>query len=165
METDADLAVGPVGLFKTGEEGLLSSHELPVGDAVQVGRAVRDIGRSALARIDHRSGALQVHRLVSTVLSLRMTDDERADTRRTARLLLSWQPPGPALTGHLLASGAAEDTDHGVRRAVRAQLEWLALNGMTEEGRQLLRVADETGSHLDGGRPWRDGTATDGPAR
>jgi len=46
-------------------------------DPIKLGRAVREIGRYALARIDHRKSTIQVHRLVQRVLIEQMNSAER----------------------------------------------------------------------------------------
>ncbi|MCX5173370.1 FxSxx-COOH system tetratricopeptide repeat protein [Streptomyces antibioticus] len=112
---------------------------LPATDPIRLGRAVRALNRYSLARIDHRADSVQVHRLVGIAVTHRMPPAERHDIRRTAWRLLAAQPPGAHLTDHLIASGAAAATEESVRSAVRAQLEWLASNGATEDERRLSR--------------------------
>ncbi len=58
-------------------------------DRLKLNEAIRDINRFALARIDHRTDSVEVHRLVGTVLVGRMSDGERERMRRAARLILA----------------------------------------------------------------------------
>lgn len=58
-------------------------------DPMKLGRAIRDINRYSLAKIDHRKNTLQLHRLVQLVLRERMTDQQKRDIRHGAQLLLA----------------------------------------------------------------------------
>ncbi|MFD0317551.1 FxSxx-COOH system tetratricopeptide repeat protein [Streptomyces flavalbus] len=113
------------------------------GDALLLSRAIRALNRHSLARVDHRAGTLQVHRLVSTLLRDSMSAEERATSRHTARALTTLMPPDRTRTAHLLACQAAESSDPAVRSAVLEQLRWLAENGMTEDGHRLAEAARE----------------------
>jgi hypothetical protein len=91
-------------------------------DPIQLGRAIREINRYALARIDHAKNTIQMHRLVQAVLVERMTPDERVAMRHSAHQLLgtnnpqqplerdSW-PRYAELYPHLVASGAITDAE------------------------------------------------------
>jgi len=43
----------------------------------RLGKAIRDIQRYGLARVDHRTNTVQLHRLVNVVLVARMTPSQR----------------------------------------------------------------------------------------
>jgi tetratricopeptide (TPR) repeat protein len=67
-------------------------------DAMRLSRAIRDINRYGLAKIDHRNDTLQLHRLVQLVLRNRMDPQHQAEMRHGAHLLLaSHDPNGPLL--------------------------------------------------------------------
>jgi tetratricopeptide (TPR) repeat protein len=91
-------------------------------DPIQLGRAIREINRYALARIDHAKNTVQMHRLVQAVLIERMTPEERVAMRRSAHQLLGVNNPEEPkdrdnwplyqeLYPHLAASNAITDAD------------------------------------------------------
>ncbi|MFG3231557.1 FxSxx-COOH system tetratricopeptide repeat protein [Streptomyces antibioticus] len=147
LQVCSQLASAPVprSLFLAAGGEHAGPDALPATDPIRLGRAVRALNRYSLARIDHRADSVQVHRLVGIAVTHRMPPAERHDIRRTAWRLLAAQPPGAHLTDHLIASGAAAATEESVRSAVRAQLEWLASNGATEDERRLSREVYGTG--------------------
>ncbi|WP_244210870.1 FxSxx-COOH system tetratricopeptide repeat protein [Amycolatopsis kentuckyensis] len=63
-------------------------------DPMRLGRAIRDINRYSLAKIDHRSNTLLLHRLVQLVLRERMSEQHRTEMRHGAHLLLAKMDPG-----------------------------------------------------------------------
>jgi hypothetical protein len=84
---------------------------------MRLNRAIRDINRYALARVNHRTNSIQMHRLIQAVLNDRMSEPERESMRSSAHLLLASgdrnDPNSPAnwrsyaeLYPHLEASGA-----------------------------------------------------------
>ncbi|MET0233418.1 MAG: FxSxx-COOH system tetratricopeptide repeat protein [Kibdelosporangium sp.] len=65
-------------------------------DPMQLARAIRDINRYGLAKIDHRNNTLQLHRLVQTVLRNRMSPRQLEEMRHGAHLLLAnFDPKDP----------------------------------------------------------------------
>jgi hypothetical protein len=62
-------------------------------DPVELGLVTREIGRLALARIDHRSNSLQMHRLVQAVLFNQMSPQEQEDTYHLTHVLLAAADP------------------------------------------------------------------------
>lgn len=98
-----------------------------LADPIDLGRAIREIVRYSLARIDHRSDTLQLHRLVQLVLRNKLQPDDQERVRHTAHLLLANQDPRkpdaveswPAyaeMLPHIRAMDARNCTDHWVRR-------------------------------------------------
>ncbi|MEU0877404.1 FxSxx-COOH system tetratricopeptide repeat protein [Lentzea sp. NPDC005914] len=63
-------------------------------DPIKLNRAVREISRYSLAKIDHRNNTLQLHRLVQAVLKNRLPADEQRDLRHTVHVLLANGDPG-----------------------------------------------------------------------
>ncbi|MEV6838145.1 FxSxx-COOH system tetratricopeptide repeat protein [Streptomyces sp. NPDC051133] len=117
-------------------------------DPVKLGRAVREIGRYALARIDHRQNTVQMHRLVQRVLIEQMNPQERAVMRHAAHQLLSHADPRnprraaywqrySSLLSHLRASNAVECEDPWVRRLVLNQVQFLRARGQHAEALEL----------------------------
>ena len=113
----------------TGVRNIPVSPELErlLGDPIQLGRAIREIGRYSLARIDHRTNTIQLHRLVQTVLRNKLDPDEQERVRHSGHLLLAngdpdqpdlvehWQRYGELLP-HVRAVRAMDCTDDWARR-------------------------------------------------
>ncbi|MFI8306666.1 FxSxx-COOH system tetratricopeptide repeat protein [Streptomyces sp. NPDC085927] len=113
------------------------------GNPLAVSRAIRAINRHALARIDHRTATIQLHRLLSHVLRDSMPDSDRDSSRRRARSLAASLPPSHSRTAHLLACRAAESRHPAVRSALLEQLRWLAAQGLTGEECRLAKTVRE----------------------
>lgn len=123
----------------------------PLHSALQerndIARAVRDLGRFGLARVDSASKRMQVHRLVQLVLREELTDERREEARRNARHLLAAANPGypddPAtwprhaeINPHIRVAGLIEGGIDG-RRAVLDQLRYVYSTGDLEGCRDL----------------------------
>jgi tetratricopeptide (TPR) repeat protein len=122
-------------------------------DPIKVGRAIRDISRYALARIDHRDDTLQLHRLVQAVLIARMAPDLQDQMRHGAHVLLAnANPNGPSagtlwpryasLLPHVSASGLIDCEDRWARRLQAGMVRYLYFWGdhasALELGRQVI---------------------------
>jgi hypothetical protein len=101
--------------------------EQTLADPIQLGRAIREITRYSLAKIDHRSDTLQLHRLVQMVLRNKLSPDDQVRVRHTAHLLLAnrdpktpdavaYWPRYAELLPHIRAVDARNCTDRWVRR-------------------------------------------------
>ncbi|MDY7085137.1 MAG: FxSxx-COOH system tetratricopeptide repeat protein [Actinomycetota bacterium] len=125
LQLCAFLAPEPISRDLLSETGVAEIEEEPdsaLSDPIQFGRAIREIGRYALARVDHGNNNIQLHRLVQAVLIERMTEQERRTMRgRAYRLLALSDPKQPEnrlqwpryaeLYPHLRASGAITDPE------------------------------------------------------
>ncbi|WP_189256087.1 FxSxx-COOH system tetratricopeptide repeat protein [Lentzea flava] len=109
-------------------------------DPIKLNRAVREISRYSLAKIDHRNNTLQLHRLVQAVLKNRLDSDEHDVMRHAAHLLLVNGDPGDpdsvgnwsryaALLPHALASSALSCHDEWVRELVINLVRYLLASG------------------------------------
>lgn len=107
-----------------------------LNDPMRLARAVREINRYSLARIDHRTNSIEMHRLVQAVLINRMTTEEQNRMRNGAHTLLAAaDPKGPnqaanwpryaELYGHVIASRAIESDQPWVRELVRNVAKYL----------------------------------------
>ncbi|NMO55108.1 tetratricopeptide repeat protein [Actinoplanes sp. TBRC 11911] len=107
-----------------------------LSDSFRVSRAIRDIQRYALAKIDHARNALQIHRLVQAVLIGRMSENERLVMRRGAHTLLANNTPNnpsrrgdwrlyQALQPHVAVSRAVESPDARVQQLVSGVMQFL----------------------------------------
>ncbi|MFJ2746258.1 FxSxx-COOH system tetratricopeptide repeat protein [Streptomyces sp. NPDC087440] len=122
-------------------------------DPIKLGRAVREIGRYALARIDHRKSTIQVHRLVQRVLIQQMNEQERAEMRHCAHEILAnadpRNPERPAewpryssLLPHVRASNMIECEDPWARQLVLNETRFLLARSDYQEA---LNVAERAG--------------------
>jgi tetratricopeptide (TPR) repeat protein len=72
-----------------------------LADPIELSRAVREINRYSLARIDHRNDTLQLHRLVQLVLRNKLAPDQQERVQHIAHLLLANRDPrSPYSTEH-----------------------------------------------------------------
>ncbi|WP_052721099.1 FxSxx-COOH system tetratricopeptide repeat protein [Actinoplanes rectilineatus] len=122
-------------------------------DPIQLGRAIREINRYALARIDHAKNTIQMHRLVQAVLIERMTPEERFAMRHSAHQLLAASNPQQPLDRerwpvyaelypHLVASGAITDAeDDWVRDLVIGEAKYQILWGNPVESLTISEQA------------------------
>ncbi|WRZ31532.1 FxSxx-COOH system tetratricopeptide repeat protein [Streptomyces phaeochromogenes] len=109
-------------------------------EPVKLGRAVREIRRYALARIDHRQNTLLMHRLVQRVLIEQMNPQEQTMMRHAAHQLLSHadprdpqRPPSwprySSLLSHLRASDAVNCEDGWTRQLLLNEVRFLRARG------------------------------------
>lgn len=100
-----------------------------LNDPIRLARALREINRYSLARIDHRTNSVEMHRLVQAVLINRMTPEERELMRVGAHMLMAAadpkEPTQPGnwpryaeLYGHVVASQAIRSDQLWVRELV-----------------------------------------------
>ncbi len=138
----------------TGVRGVSISPDLDVAlrDPMQLSRTIRDINRYGLAKIDHRHGTLQLHRLVQLVLSNRMTPQRREQMRHGAHLLLANLDPNDPVSSkqwpryqdvlpHAYAATAIECDDRWVRQLVINLMIFLYQWGDHEEAARLAQQA------------------------
>jgi len=114
-----------------GVRGLTVSPELDTAlrDPIKLGRAVRDINRFGLAKIDHRTDTILLHRLVQLVLRNRMSEQHSNEMRHGAhQLLANLDPRDPEsprqwqryleVLPHIYDAELIECTDQWVRQLV-----------------------------------------------
>ncbi|MFJ4981822.1 FxSxx-COOH system tetratricopeptide repeat protein [Streptomyces coeruleorubidus] len=123
-------------------------------DPLRLARAIREINRYSLAKIDHRNNSIQMHRLVQAVLIARMTDEQRQRMRQGAHLLLAANAPRDPrdpdhwgrfgdLYPHVVESGAIESEVGNVRQLVINTAEYLYYWGDHESAREFGQKAYE----------------------
>ncbi|MFI9385787.1 FxSxx-COOH system tetratricopeptide repeat protein [Kutzneria sp. NPDC052558] len=133
---------------------------------VSLGRAIREIKRYSLARVDHRNDTIQLHRIVQAVVQDQMSPAEQARMRHIAHLLLlktdpklpgapqHW-PVYSSLQPHVRVSKAVDCDDTEVRRLVVNQAvflnAWGDYQGSYEVAEEARQVWDEKfgAAHLD----------------
>ncbi|WP_405946393.1 FxSxx-COOH system tetratricopeptide repeat protein [Streptomyces prunicolor] len=152
----------PRSLFSGVHHGTISPElDAALADPMRLGRAIREIKRFSLARIDPRNNSLHMHRLVQIVLAQRMTPRERERMRFGAQsLLASADPRDPEanahwdryseLYPHVVASDAIHSTDPWVRDLVFNTAKYLQRFGDHESALQFTREAHRAATELFG---------------
>ncbi|ROP41590.1 FxSxx-COOH system tetratricopeptide repeat protein [Saccharothrix texasensis] len=126
-----------------------------LGDPIKLSRAIREISRYSLAKIDHRNNALQLHRLVQTVLKNRLDNDEQDRMRHAVHVLLVNGDPGDPdastnwpryaeLMPHALVSKVVDCQDRWVRVLVMNLVRYLLNAGDFGGARDLAGQASES---------------------
>ncbi|MEX5634921.1 FxSxx-COOH system tetratricopeptide repeat protein [Parafrankia sp. FMc2] len=98
-----------------------------LADPIMVSRAIRELGRYALARIDNNRKTLQVHRLIQKLIRDELSDSETVQIRdEVHRLLRAADPDDPDdvqkwpsyenLLPHVEPSAVVESADTDIRR-------------------------------------------------
>ncbi|MEU5001298.1 FxSxx-COOH system tetratricopeptide repeat protein [Streptomyces sp. NPDC021622] len=132
LQVCAYLAPEPIprDLFSQVHHGSITPElDAALADPLRLGRAIREIRRYSLARVDLRTNSIQIHRLVQNVLINRMTPHQQEQMKRGAQLLLaSADPRNPSssttwkrysvLYPHAVAAAIVHSTDPWVRRLV-----------------------------------------------
>jgi tetratricopeptide (TPR) repeat protein len=135
-----------------------------LSDIYRLSRAIRDIQRYALAKVDHRNNTLQIHRLIRLVLDDSMDEEQKVQMRSGAHTLLAngnplspskpdeW-PRYAALRPHVNASRAVESGDSRVQELVSGVARYLYYWGDHAGSEQLaeeaLRYRREDRGHND----------------
>lgn len=139
----------------TGVRGASISPELDVAlrDPIQLARAIRDINRYGLAKIDHGNNTIQLHRLVQFVLRNRITTPRlQKQMRHGAHQLLANLDPNDPESGrswpryrellpHAYAAEVVDCTDSWVRQLVINLMRFLFQWGDHDEATSLARLA------------------------
>ncbi|MFE0510637.1 FxSxx-COOH system tetratricopeptide repeat protein [Streptomyces sp. NPDC058964] len=123
-----------------------------LNDPLRLARAIREINRYSLARVDHRTNSIEMHRLVQRVLINRMTPEEQVRMREGAHTLLATADPqtpqDPAtwpryaeLYGHAVASGAIECRQPWVRELVMNAAKYLYFRGSHDDSLTFSEAA------------------------
>ncbi|WP_063763771.1 FxSxx-COOH system tetratricopeptide repeat protein [Actinoplanes subtropicus] len=131
--------------------GIVEPLDETLKDPIKLARAIRAISRSALAKFNHESNSLQIHRLIQAVLVRRMDEDQRDLMRSGAQALLAAaNPHSPgrrstwdryqALLPHVRMSDAIASNNPSVLRLVLEMVEFLYHWG---DHRGCLELAEE----------------------
>ena len=119
-------------------------------DRLRLNQSIRDINRYALARIDHRTNSIQMHRLVQAVLIGQMTEEQQQVMRHGAHLLLAANDPRvpddptewdkySQLYPHITASNAIQCDDQDVRELLYNTAKFLYFWGEFQTSRNLCQ--------------------------
>lgn len=127
----------PREVISKAPEGLRPELAGLIGDTIRLGRAVGELGRYALARLDIPGRTLQVHRLVQKLVQDELTPEEQQRIRHEVHLLLaaynagepeeetSW-PRYSSLMGHFTPAGVSDCRAPEVRAFAIRMLRYLS---------------------------------------
>lgn len=130
----------PVDVFRWGAVGSGSNLQELLDKPLVRSKAIRVIGRYALARVDPESRTLQVHRLIQALLRADLTDEEQNRFKEAVHLLLASSRPGDPddetkwpryseLVRHIVPSEVATTRDPGVRDFALDMVRYLYRSG------------------------------------
>ncbi|GAA2499405.1 FxSxx-COOH system tetratricopeptide repeat protein [Streptomyces longisporus] len=117
-------------------ESIAPELDLIFTDPMRLSRAIREISRYSLAKINYRTNAIQMHRLVQAVLVARMSVEQRERFQHGAHLLLAANTPSNPrdpqnwprfgqLYPHVISSQASKSSNRNVRQMVHNVAEYL----------------------------------------
>ena len=142
-----------VSLLEEGRNAELPSPLLSgtMRDTIRLRRALREINRYALGKLDRRSDRLSVHRLVQAVLRTTMEPHDHELMSRSARRLLASANPGEPdnprnwtmheqLSPHIVPSGVIDSLDEQTRKVVLDQIRCRYARGDYEGSRDLGEI-------------------------
>ncbi|REE95479.1 FxSxx-COOH system tetratricopeptide repeat protein [Thermomonospora umbrina] len=121
------------------------------GDTIRLSRAIGELGRYALVRVDRPGRTIQVHRLIQALLRDELPEDERSRIRGEVHLLLAkFAPKDPdatqqwgqytQLVGHIEPSGVRESRDPEVRTFALDMVRYLYASGDYGSARLMVNL-------------------------
>ncbi|GAA1903208.1 FxSxx-COOH system tetratricopeptide repeat protein [Streptomyces durmitorensis] len=138
-----------------GNSSIFPELDATLNDPMRLARAIREVNRYSLARIDHRTNSIEMHRLVQLVLNNRMSPEEQSRMRHGAHTLLAAADPKAPTTaanwpryaelyGHVIASEAIKSDQPWVRQLVMNIAKYLYYWGDHEVSLDFSEQAWET---------------------
>jgi hypothetical protein len=147
----------PLSIFRSGGRISVSRELDPIlRDPIRLSRAIRELSKFSLIRVDHRRDAIQMHRLMQSVLRTTTEPDERERLLHAAHSLLAAAKPAgspsspghwdgyQALLPHAVSSQAAASRDGWVRDLVASLVYYLYYWGDHE---QAVTLAGQAWGH------------------
>nr|WP_277349932.1 FxSxx-COOH system tetratricopeptide repeat protein [Nonomuraea sp. FMUSA5-5] len=133
-------------------EGLPVELAAAVRDPITLHRTFREVSRYALARLDHTSKSLQIHRLVQAVLRDRLSPEEKQRNRLMAhRILAAANPSEPddlqnwdrlaEINRHVRPTRLIKAESSEARLTVIDQIRYMYARGDYESSRELGETA------------------------
>jgi tetratricopeptide (TPR) repeat protein len=109
-------------------------------DHITLRRAIREMNRYALAKVDQTRDRIEVHRLVQAVLRERMTSEQRETARDAVHSILAMANPGDPdnprnwerhaqLSPHVTSSGVVDAKTDAARRVALDQIRYRFIRG------------------------------------
>ncbi len=144
----------PMELLNRGQYVLGPPLRDTLGDPLLMSRAIRALGRYALARIDNLHRTLQVHRIIQRLIREELAYEERSEIRHEVHLLLAAADPNDPdnfdrwsayadLLAHAGPSAVVESQEPQVRRFVRNIARYLYVAGEYVYARSFVEGALE----------------------
>lgn len=159
-------------LLRAGREAAISEPlRGALREPIRMNRAIRDLRRFGLAKVDPNGQLIQVHRLMQLVLRESLTEEQRERSRLNVQRLLASANPGDPdeqpgwdmqveIGPHILpADLIAAESGEG-REVVVSQMRYLYLIGDYENSRRLAEIAVSAWSAADGVGLGPDGVST-----
>ncbi|MEV7885714.1 FxSxx-COOH system tetratricopeptide repeat protein [Streptomyces sp. NPDC002817] len=144
----------PLSIFRSGGRISVSRELDPIlRDPIRLSRAIRELSKFSLIRVDHRRDSIQMHRLMQSVLRTTTEPGEREGLLHTAHSLLAAAKPAgspsspdhwdgyQALLPHAVSSQAAASHDGWVRDLVANLVYYLYYWGDHEQAVDLAGKA------------------------
>ncbi|SEG16186.1 Tetratricopeptide repeat-containing protein [Thermomonospora echinospora] len=139
----------PRDVFSRPRPGLGPKLTSLLDDPIRLTRAIREMGRYALARIDSPSRTIQVHRLIQALLRDEVAEAARARIRNEVHLLLAQAAPRDPedtkhwdryqqLVGHIEPSLVRQNQDPEVRDFALKMVRYLYTSGDYAAARSLV---------------------------
>jgi hypothetical protein len=142
----------PIAWLKQGKYVLMPPMNSILGEPQQRTRAIRELGRYSLVRVDNRRNTLQVHRLVQRLIQDELAPADGDRIRHEVHLLLaaadpddpddpdSW-PTYQELLAHAVPAEVIRSTDPDVRRLTRNLARYLYQFGNYKVSRDYAQRA------------------------
>lgn len=138
----------PRDVFRRGIRQTGSRLSQVLSDPIQLARAIRDLGRFALATIDSANRTVQVHRLIQALLRDDLNADEQEEYRQEVHLLLAGTAPADPddeaqwprfseLVPHLGPAQVTESRTPEVRDFALRMIRFLFRTGQFAAGREF----------------------------
>ncbi|MCK9877415.1 FxSxx-COOH system tetratricopeptide repeat protein [Frankia sp. Ag45/Mut15] len=157
LQVCASFAPTPISrqlLSRAFNETISPALDEALRDPVKLSRAIRDVHRFALARIDHRDNSIVMHRLVQAVLVNRMTPPQQGTMRHGAHVMLAASDPNDPLNPglwstyadlypHMVASNTERCEDPRVRQLLINLCDYLWSWGDHEGSAEFARRVSE----------------------
>jgi MinD-like ATPase involved in chromosome partitioning or flagellar assembly/tetratricopeptide (TPR) repeat protein len=140
---------------------VLQPYDPALSEPMVIGRAVQEINRLALIKLDSGARQIIVHMLVQEVVRDRMSPEEVAAVRRDVHRVLAASRPRRDVDDvetwpryrliwpHLARSGAMTSDDEAVRQLYIDRVRYLWLRGDLERGRELASEVDDCWSAME----------------
>jgi MinD-like ATPase involved in chromosome partitioning or flagellar assembly/tetratricopeptide (TPR) repeat protein len=136
-----------------------------ISERAMIARLVRQIDLLALIKLDNNNRQVQVHRVVQTVVSDRMTPEEREAARHVVhQIVVDARPDGDVddqvtwrryrlIWPHLSPSGAMWSTEESVRQLLIERVRYLRQRDDLERGRRRAKEIERAWQAMLAGTP------------
>lgn len=130
----------PLELLDRGRYVLDSPLQATLQDQILLGRAIRALGRYALARIDNHRRTIEVHRIIQRIIRDELDDDTKSRLRHEVHMLLHAHDPGKPdefenwpkyeeLLAHTRTSDFMSSKEHEDRQLIQNIVRYLYRSG------------------------------------